>query len=71
VLREALAYSNFCYKPQDVEVKYFLSQFCQLYYRRNRYTIEDDFSKSLYFLDGNLAGDTSTPARKMMLSRVL
>ena len=24
------------YKPQDVEAKYFLTQFCQLYYRRNR-----------------------------------
>src|SRR6266576_3948378 len=54
---EALAYSNFEYKPQDVEAKYFLSQFCQLYYRRNRYTIKDDFSKSLYFLEGSLAGD--------------
>ena len=54
---EALAYSNFEYKPQDAEVRYFLSQFCQLYYARNRYTINDDFSKSLYFLDGKLASD--------------
>ena len=54
---EALAYSNFEYKPQEVEAKYFLSQFSQLYYRRNRYTIKDDFSKSLYFLDGTLASD--------------
>src|ERR1700686_3520299 len=30
-------------KPQDAEAKYFLSQFCALYYRRNRYTIQDDF----------------------------
>src|SRR6201987_4940999 len=52
---EALAYNNFEYKPQDVEAKYFLSQFCQLYYRRNRYTIKDDFAKSLYFLAGTLA----------------
>ena len=54
---EALAYSNFEYKPQDAEVRYFLSQFCQHYYGRNRYTINDDFSKSLYFLDGKLASD--------------
>ncbi len=54
---EALSYSNFEYKPQDAEVRYFLSQFCQLYYGRNRYTINDDFSKSLYFLDGKLATD--------------
>jgi type IV secretory pathway TrbF-like protein len=54
---EALAYSNFEYRPQDAEVRYFLSQFCQHYYGRNRYTINDDFSKSLYFLDGKLASD--------------
>jgi type IV secretory pathway TrbF-like protein len=52
---EAINYHNFEYKPQDAEAKYFLSQFCLFYYRRNRYTIQDDFSKSLYFLDGTLA----------------
>src|SRR5579862_2332563 len=61
---EALAYSNFEYKPQDAEVRYFLSQFCQLYYRRNRYTINDDFSKSLYFLDGKLANDIMAADQK-------
>ena len=54
---QALDYSNFEYKPQAAEVRYFLSQFCQLYYGRNHYTINDDFSKSLYFLDAKLAGD--------------
>ena len=52
---EAINYHNLEYRPQDVEAKYFLSQFCVFYYRRNRYTIQDDFSKSLYFLDGRLA----------------
>jgi type IV secretory pathway component VirB8 len=52
---EAINYHNFEYKPHDAEAKYFLSEFCALYYRRNRYTLQDDFSKSLYFLDGNLA----------------
>src|SRR5215831_16298176 len=52
---EAINYHNFEYKPQDAEAKHFLSQFCLFYYRRNRYTIQDDFSKSLYFLDGKLA----------------
>jgi type IV secretory pathway TrbF-like protein len=51
---EAINYHNFEYKPQDAEAKYFLSEFCNLYYRRNRYTIQDDVSKSLYFLDGKL-----------------
>ena len=39
-------------------MKYFLTRFCQLYYRRNRSTINDDFSQALYFLDGKLASDT-------------
>lgn len=61
---EALNYSSFEYKPQDVEAKYFLSQFCTLYYRRNRYTIQDDFSKSMYFLDGKLADGIIDTYRK-------
>ena len=52
---EAINYHNLEYKPQDAEAKYFLNQFCALYYRRNRYTIQDDFAKALYFLDGKLA----------------
>src|SRR5271170_1257435 len=52
---EAINYHNLEYKPEDAEAKYFLSQFSTLYYRRNRYTMQDDFSKSLYFLDGKLA----------------
>ena len=46
------------YKPEYKETKYFLTHFCQLYYRRNRSTINDDFSQALYFLDGRLASDT-------------
>ncbi len=52
---EAINYHNFEYKPQDAEAKYFLSQFCALYYRRNRYTIQNNFSKGLYFLDEKLS----------------
>jgi len=51
---EAINYHNLEYKPQDAEAKYFLSEFCALYYRRNRYTIQDDFAKALHFLDGKL-----------------
>ena len=52
---EAINYHNLEYRPQDAESKYFVTQFCSLYYRRNRYTIQNDFSKALYFLDGKLA----------------
>ena len=61
---EAINYHNLEYKPQDAEAKYFLSQFCTLYYRRNRYTMQDDFSKSLYFLDGKLANGILDAYRK-------
>ena len=61
---EAINYHHFEYKPQDAEAKYFLSEFCSLYYRRNRYTIQDDFSKALYFLDGKLADGILDAYRK-------
>jgi len=61
---EAINYHNLEYKPQDAEAKYFLSEFCALYYRRNRYTIQDDFSKALYFLDGKLADGILDAYRK-------
>jgi type IV secretory pathway TrbF-like protein len=61
---EAIDYHNLEYKPQDAEAKYFLSQFCALYYRRNRYTIQNDFSKALYFLDGKLADGILDAYRK-------
>jgi hypothetical protein len=35
-----------------------------LYYRRNRYTIQDDFAKALYFLDGKLANGILDAYRK-------
>jgi type IV secretory pathway component VirB8 len=55
---QAVAYENLAYKPEYKETKYFLTHFCQFYYRRNRSTINDDFSQALYFLDGKLASDT-------------
>lgn len=54
---QAVDYRSLEYEPGDAEAKYFLSEFCRLYYRRNRYTINDDFTKAMYFLDGKLAGD--------------
>ena len=61
---EAINYHNLEYEPQDAEAKYFLTQFCALYYRRNRYTIQNDFSKALYFLDGKLADGILDAYRK-------
>jgi type IV secretory pathway component VirB8 len=61
---EAVNYHNFEYKPQDAETKYFLSEFSKLYYRRNRYTLQNDFAKSMYFLDGKLANGILDAYRK-------
>jgi type IV secretory pathway TrbF-like protein len=55
---QAVSYQNLVYKPEYKETKYFLTRFCQLYYRRNHATINDDFTQALYFLDGKLAADT-------------
>jgi type IV secretory pathway TrbF-like protein len=55
---QAVNYENLVYKPEYKETKYFLTRFCQLYYRRNHATINDDFTQALYFLDGKLAADT-------------
>ncbi|MEW5980411.1 MAG: VirB8/TrbF family protein [Acidobacteriota bacterium] len=52
---EAIAYQSLAYKPQDAEMKYFLSQFCKLHYARNRATLKDSFAQSLYFVEGLLA----------------
>jgi type IV secretion system protein VirB5 len=61
---EAINYHNLEYQPQDAEAKYFLSEFCALYYRRNRYTMRDDFAKALRFLDGKLADGILDAYRK-------
>ena len=55
---QALSYETLTYKPEYKETKYFLTRFCQLYYRRNRSTINDDFTQAMSFLDGKLASDT-------------
>jgi len=54
---QAVGYDAFAYKPEGKEAKYFLTQFCELYHRRNRYTVNDDFTKAFYFLDGTLGND--------------
>jgi type IV secretion system protein VirB5 len=61
---QAVDYKSLEYLPGDREAKYFLSEFCRLYYRRNRYTIHDDFTNALYFLDGKLANDTMEQHKK-------
>jgi type IV secretion system protein VirB5 len=51
---EAIDYRNFQYRPQEAENKYYLSRWAELYFSRNRFTIERDQTQSLYFLNGDV-----------------
>jgi type IV secretory pathway TrbF-like protein len=55
---EAVKYDTLTYKPKDAEIKYFLSEFCRLYYSRNRFTIHDNFKGALLYMDSQLADTT-------------
>lgn len=61
---EAVKYDATSYKPQDAEIKYFLSEFCRVYYGRNRYTIRDNFKQSLMFMEAQLANSVAEAYRK-------
>jgi type IV secretion system protein VirB5 len=51
---EAIDYRNFQYRPQEAENKYYLTRWAELYFTRNRFTIERDQTNSLYFLNGDV-----------------
>jgi hypothetical protein len=44
---EAIDYRNFQYRPQEAENKYYLTRWAELYFSRNRFTIERDQTNSL------------------------
>src|SRR6202161_1122668 len=47
-------YRNFQYRPQEAENKYYLTRWAELYFSRNRFTIERDQTASLYFLNSDV-----------------
>ena len=51
---EAIDYRNFQYRPQEGENKYYLTRWAELYFSRNRFTIERDQTSSLYFLNSDV-----------------
>src|SRR5260370_5896312 len=51
---EAIDYRNFQYRPQEAENKYYLSRWAELYFNRNRFTIERDQTNALYFLNADV-----------------
>src|SRR5580704_4926708 len=57
---EAIDYRNFQYRPQEAENKYYLTRWAELYFNRNRFTIERDQTQSLYFLNSDVQRASST-----------
>jgi type IV secretion system protein VirB5 len=52
---EAVTYGSLEYHPQEADIKYFLIQFVRQYYGRMHATLQESYTRSLYFLDGRLA----------------
>jgi len=48
---EAVDYRDFNYRPKEAENKYYLSRWAELFFGRNRYTIQRDLTSSLYFMN--------------------
>jgi len=51
---EAVDFRDFNYRPKEVENKYYLSRWAELFFSRNRYTIQRDFTNSLYFMNADV-----------------
>jgi type IV secretion system protein VirB5 len=64
---ETVRYSELEYQPQTAEMKYFLIQFVQLHDARVRATIQEDYARSFYFLDGHLADSVMEASKKSKL----
>jgi type IV secretory pathway TrbF-like protein len=61
---EAVSYAGLDYHPQEAEIKYFLIQFVEQHYSRMPATVRENYARSLYFLDGKLAGAVIEANRK-------
>src|SRR6202522_577949 len=61
---EAIDYRNFQYRPQEAENKYYLTRWTELYFSRNRFTIERDQTNALYFLNSDVQRAVINQARK-------
>jgi len=52
------------YQPQELEIKYFLADFVERHYGRMRATLRESYSRSLYFLERQLADSLIEANRK-------
>jgi type IV secretory pathway TrbF-like protein len=67
---EAIDYRNFQYRPQEAENKYYLTRWAELYFSRNRFTIERDQTNALYFLNSDVQRAVIEQERKDNLIKV-
>ena len=67
---EAIDYRNFQYRPQEAENKYYLTRWAELYFSRNRFTIERDQTNALYFLNSDAQRAVIEQERKDNLIKV-
>jgi type IV secretory pathway TrbF-like protein len=51
---QAIDYRDFKYRPEEAENKYYLTRWTELYFSRDRFTIERNQTNALYFFDGDL-----------------
>src|ERR1041385_6868433 len=51
---EVVDFRDFNYRPKEAENKYYLSRWAELFFSRNRYTIQHDFTNSLYFMNADV-----------------
>lgn len=52
---EAVTYESLQYQPREAEIKYFLMDFVARHYSRMRATLRENYARSLYFLERDLA----------------
>src|SRR5947207_11114038 len=51
---EAVDFRDFNYRPKEAENKYYLSRWAELFFERNRYTIQHDFTNALFFMNADV-----------------
>ena len=51
---EAVDFRDFNYRPKEAENKYYLSRWAELFFERNRYTIQRDFTNALFFMNADV-----------------
>jgi type IV secretory pathway component VirB8 len=61
---QVLRYETLEYHPQEKELKYFLTSFVEHHYGRMRATVKEDYARSLYFLEAQLADTLIESNRK-------